>query len=78
MYRAFLHYNDLWVFRKRFAAQMAAVSFLTYVMGIGQRHPHKMFISKATGNVFPMDIQLGMMQILDSSPYIFAHTYSQL
>jgi transformation/transcription domain-associated protein len=43
---------DLWTLRKQMAAQMAMTAFLTYVMNIGHRLPHKVLISKATGNIW--------------------------
>jgi transformation/transcription domain-associated protein len=48
-------YCAYWLFRKQFTAQLAASSFQTSTFGIGQRYPHKMLISLATGQVANMD-----------------------
>ena len=45
-------YQDLWTLRKRFTLQMACVTFMTYLLSIGQRHPHKYSISCSKGNIW--------------------------
>ena len=45
-------YEDLWNLRKTFTRQMAATSFLTYILSVGHRQPQKMHISLRTGNVW--------------------------
>jgi transformation/transcription domain-associated protein len=47
-----LHYEDLWNLRKRFTSQMACLTFMTYVLSIGQRTPQKFYISLEKGNVW--------------------------
>ncbi|OZJ06116.1 hypothetical protein BZG36_01053 [Bifiguratus adelaidae] len=45
-------YTDLWMVRKQFTSQLATSTFMTYIMSVGQRQPHKLYISRATGNVW--------------------------
>ncbi|KAI8806472.1 hypothetical protein BJ742DRAFT_680099, partial [Cladochytrium replicatum] len=49
-------YSDLWVFRKQFSGQLAAVTFLTHTMCIGQRLPQKFNISCRTGNIWASEV----------------------
>ncbi|KAF9958937.1 hypothetical protein BGZ72_010618 [Mortierella alpina] len=56
MTRNMKSYTDLWMIRKQFTAQMASVTFLTYIMSIGHRFPTKWFISLETGNVWTSDM----------------------
>lgn len=45
-------YEDLWCLRKAFTRQMAATSFLSYILSVGHRQPQKLNISLKTGNVW--------------------------
>ncbi|KAK3822766.1 MAG: hypothetical protein J3Q66DRAFT_279230 [Benniella sp.] len=56
MTRNMKSYTDLWMIRKQFTAQMASVTFMTYIMSIGHRFPTKWFISLQTGNVWTSDM----------------------
>ncbi|KAI4255023.1 MAG: hypothetical protein LQ352_002768 [Teloschistes flavicans] len=49
-------YADFWLFRRQFAAQLASLSFMTYIMHMGSRYPHKLNISRATGNVWGTEL----------------------
>ena len=49
-------YPDLWLFRKQFSAQLAALSFMTYIMHMGARYPHKLVISRNTGCVWGTEL----------------------
>jgi len=59
MTRNMKSYTDLWMIRKQFTAQMASVTFMTYIMSIGHRFPTKWFISLQTGNVWTSDMLPG-------------------
>lgn len=59
-------HEDLWTIRKQFTNQMAAVSFMTYALCIGQRHPHKFMISRNTGNIWTSELLPSMLFILFS------------
>ncbi|KAG0235555.1 hypothetical protein B0O80DRAFT_498171 [Mortierella sp. GBAus27b] len=56
MTRNMKSYTDLWMIRRQFTAQMASVTFMTYIMSIGHRFPTKWFISLQTGNVWTSDM----------------------
>ncbi|KAI8897674.1 hypothetical protein BC833DRAFT_539959 [Globomyces pollinis-pini] len=47
-----LTYQDLWTIRKRFTTQMACVTFMTYLLCVGQRSPHRFSISCEKGNIW--------------------------
>ncbi|KAJ3074848.1 hypothetical protein HDU98_010028 [Podochytrium sp. JEL0797] len=49
-------YTDLWIMRKQFTHQMAAVTFMTYLFSIGHRHPSKFHISMKTGDIWTSDL----------------------
>ncbi|KAF3932645.1 hypothetical protein ABW19_dt0201257 [Dactylella cylindrospora] len=49
-------FDDFWIFRRQFAYQFAALTFMTYVMNMNNRFPHKMFIAKATGNIWGTEL----------------------
>ncbi|KAI8052220.1 kinase-like domain-containing protein [Syncephalis plumigaleata] len=47
---------DLWMLRKRFTAQWATSTFLTHILGVNARHPHKYHVSLATGNLWTAEL----------------------
>ncbi|KAJ1989114.1 transcription-associated protein 1 [Dimargaris cristalligena] len=49
-------YADYWLFRKQFTGQLAAATFMTYIISAGHRYPHKFSVSRATGNVWSMEM----------------------
>ncbi|KAK9721294.1 transcription-associated protein 1 [Basidiobolus ranarum] len=49
-------YCDLFTMRKQFTTQMAAVSFMSYTLCIGQRYPHKIHISRTSGNIWSAEL----------------------
>lgn len=50
--KSFPSYPNFWLFRKEFTHQYAAATFLSYVMCINNRFPHKLYISRENGKVF--------------------------
>jgi len=60
-------YIDLFILRKQFTYQMAAVSFMSYVMSIAHRYPHKIKISFETGNVWSTEL----LPSLSPSTFLF-------
>ncbi|KAI8819858.1 uncharacterized protein EV422DRAFT_620718 [Fimicolochytrium jonesii] len=52
MTRALKSYGDLWAMRKQFTRSLAANTFITQITSIGPRQPHKISISRQTGNVW--------------------------
>ncbi|KAL8736626.1 MAG: hypothetical protein Q9181_002303 [Wetmoreana brouardii] len=49
-------YSDFWLFRRQFSSQLAALTFMTYIMHMNSRHPHKMNISRTTGSVWGTEL----------------------
>ncbi|KAL8711708.1 MAG: hypothetical protein Q9220_003879 [cf. Caloplaca sp. 1 TL-2023] len=49
-------FSDFWLFRRQFSSQLAALTFMTYIMHMGSRYPHKMNISRATGSVWGSEL----------------------
>ena len=43
--------SELWRMRKQFTLQLAGVSFMQYILGIGSRTPSRFHVSRATGNI---------------------------
>lgn len=52
--------QELWRMRKTFTLQLAAVSFMTYVVCITQRHPSRFHISRSTGQIYMSELLSGM------------------
>lgn len=48
--------DKYWIFRQAFARQYAGSVFLSYVMALGHRYPHKIAFSCLTGSVFNTEI----------------------
>lgn len=49
-------YADFWLFRRHFSYQLASLTFLTYTMYMTQRYPHKLTISRSTGNIWGSEL----------------------
>lgn len=49
-------YPDFFLFRRQFSYQLAALTFMNYIMFMGSRYPHKLSISRATGNVWGSEL----------------------
>ncbi|KAF2816578.1 uncharacterized protein BDZ99DRAFT_543201 [Mytilinidion resinicola] len=49
-------FADFWLFRRTFSYQLAALTFITYIMHMNTRYPHKLFISRATGRVWGSEL----------------------
>ncbi|EHY54471.1 transcription-associated protein 1 [Exophiala dermatitidis] len=49
-------FADFWLFRRQFAYQFAATTFMTYIMHMSARYPMKYFISRATGDIWASDL----------------------
>jgi transformation/transcription domain-associated protein len=49
-------FSDYWLFRRQFSYQFAALTFMTYILHMHNRYPHKMFISRSTGNVWGSEL----------------------
>lgn len=53
-------YDDFWLFKRAFAYQFAALTFMTYIMCINQRYPHKLNISRRCGKVWGSELVSAM------------------
>jgi len=53
-------FDDFWLFRRAFATQFAALTFLTYIMCINQRYPHKLQLSRHSGRVWGSELVSAM------------------
>jgi transformation/transcription domain-associated protein len=49
-------FADFWLFRRQFSYQYAAISFMTYVMHMGNRYPSKIHISRRTGDIWGSEL----------------------
>lgn len=52
----FDQFEDFWLFRKHFASHYGAFVFMTYMMMINNRTPHKIHVDKKSGNVFTLEM----------------------
>lgn len=49
-------FADFWLFRRTFSYQLAALTFMTYVMHMNTRYPHKISISRGSGRVWGSEL----------------------
>jgi transformation/transcription domain-associated protein len=52
----FPHFSDFWLFRRTLSYQLAALTFMTYVMHMNTRFPQKMSISRASGRIWGSEL----------------------
>ncbi|KAL2170135.1 hypothetical protein VTG60DRAFT_5157 [Thermothelomyces hinnuleus] len=52
----FPDFSEFWLFRRRFSYQLAALTFMTYVLHIDKRYPHKMHIARGSGNIWGSEL----------------------
>lgn len=52
----FPDFADFWLFRRTFSYQLAALTFMTYVMHMNTRYPHKINISRSSGRVWGSEL----------------------
>ncbi|KAI7863236.1 hypothetical protein BDF14DRAFT_1989138 [Spinellus fusiger] len=55
-------YTDYWMLRKQFTSQYATATFMTYIFSVGHRTPHKIAISRSTGDVLMTELLPGWNQ----------------
>ncbi|TPX61909.1 hypothetical protein PhCBS80983_g00781 [Powellomyces hirtus] len=60
MTKTLTSYGDLWTMRKQFTHSLAANTFITHVLSVGQRSPYKFSISRKTGNIWFSDLLPGI------------------
>ncbi len=49
-------FSSFWLFRRQFSYQLAAVTFMTYMLHMNNRYPHKLVISRSTGNIWASEL----------------------
>lgn len=52
----FPNFADFWLFRRTFSYQLAALTFMTYVMHMNTRFPHKISVSRSSGRVWGSEL----------------------
>jgi len=50
------NFADFWLFRRQFSYQFATLTFMTYIMHMNNRYPHKLSIARATGNIWGSEL----------------------
>ena len=53
-------YAEFWLFRRRFSYQLAALTFMTYIMHLDKRYPAKINIARKSGNIWGSDMVANM------------------
>jgi transformation/transcription domain-associated protein len=49
-------FSEFWLFRRQFSYQFAALTFMTYILHMHNRYPHKMSISRSSGNIWGSEL----------------------
>lgn len=49
-------FSSFWLTRRQFSYQLACLTFMTYIMHMSNRQPHKMSFSRATGNIWGSEL----------------------
>ncbi|KAK3945124.1 hypothetical protein QBC46DRAFT_435929 [Diplogelasinospora grovesii] len=57
---AFPEFAEFWLFRRRFSYQLAALTFMTYILHIDKRYPHKINIARGSGNIWGSELMAAM------------------
>jgi transformation/transcription domain-associated protein len=50
------NFADFWLFRRTFSYQLASLTFMTYIMYMNTRYPHKISVSRSTGLVWGSEL----------------------
>ncbi|KAH0547803.1 hypothetical protein FGG08_000060 [Glutinoglossum americanum] len=54
--KSFTSFTEFWLFRRQFSYQFAALTFMTYIMHMNNRYPHKLSIARGTGNIWGSEL----------------------
>lgn len=82
--KSYISFSEFWRFQKKFNQQYASLTFMTYIMNINNRFPHKLFISRKTAQVWGTEILPGMapnnpvFQNSETVPFRFTPTIQTL
>ena len=58
--RIYPEFEDFWLFRRQFSHQLAALTFMTYILYMHNRYPHKMHIARGSGNIWGSELMAYM------------------
>ncbi|KEZ39649.1 Histone acetylase complex subunit [Scedosporium apiospermum] len=58
--RIYPEFEDFWLFRRQFSYQLAALTFMTYILYMHNRYPHKMHIARGSGNIWGSELMAYM------------------
>ena len=58
-------FADFWLFRRQFSHQYAGLTFMTFIMHMNNRFPHKISIARGSGNIWGSEL---IPQISPSKP----------
>lgn len=54
--KAFPHFTEFWLFRRQFSYQLAALTFMTYILYMHNRYPQKINIARGSGNIWGSEL----------------------
>ena len=54
--KTYPNFADFWLFRRQFSYQFAALTFMTYVMHMTTRYPHKLSIARGSGKIWASEL----------------------
>lgn len=52
----FPEFSDFWLFRRRFSYQLSALTFMTYILYMTGRYPHKFNIARGSGKIWGSEL----------------------
>jgi len=62
----FPEFSDFWLFRRRFSYQLSTLTFMTYILYMTGRYPHKMNIARGSGKIWGSEL---MSLMAPSKPF---------
>jgi len=54
--KSYPSFSEFWLFRRQFSYQFAALTFMTYVLHMSNRYPHKLSIARGNGSVWGSEL----------------------
>ncbi|KAK2603463.1 transcription-associated protein 1 [Conoideocrella luteorostrata] len=60
--QVFPEFAEFWLFRRQFSYQLAALTFMTYILYMHNRYPAKMNIARGSGNIWGSELMSFMSQ----------------
>ncbi|KAF2718982.1 hypothetical protein K431DRAFT_252186 [Polychaeton citri CBS 116435] len=67
---SYTSFDAFWLFRRQFAYQLAALTYITFTMHMTQRYPNKMSIARRNGNIWGSEL----LPLLSSTKPYFHNT----